>query len=111
MYNFYKEKISYPRNPGILIDNMQIKQVKHVKFLGTIIDEHLTWHEHLKLIGTKISKNMGIIYKIRHSLPQSVLPILYCSLILPYLNYSNIVWGSTYTSRLSKIEKLQKKSH
>ena len=29
-------------------------------------------------------------------------------MIFPYLNYCNIVWASTYPSRLEKIVKLQK---
>ena len=33
---------------------------------------------------------------------------LYCTLILPYVNYSIIVWGNTYHSYIEKIFKLQK---
>ena len=33
---------------------------------------------------------------------------LYCTLILPYVNYSIIVWGNTYHSYMDKIFKLQK---
>ena len=33
---------------------------------------------------------------------------LYCTLILPYVNYSVLVWGNTYQSYMDKIFKLQK---
>ena len=51
----------------------------------------------------------GILYKARHFLPSQTLRTLYYSLIYPYLNYGNVVWGNTYPSRLESIRKLQKK--
>jgi hypothetical protein len=35
---------------------------------------------------------------------------LYCSLILPYLNYCNEIWANTYPTRLNKLVILQKKA-
>ena len=43
-------------------------------------------------------------------MPKHVLRTLqYCTLVLPYFSYCNIVWGSTYQSRLKKLCILQKK--
>lgn len=41
-------------------------------------------------------------------MPEHVLHSLYCTLILPYINYGILVWGNTYKTYLSKIHKLQK---
>ena len=35
-----------------------------LKFLGVILDEHLTWKKHIQLIENKVSKNAGVLYKI-----------------------------------------------
>ena len=48
----------------IKISDENISQVKSSKFLGTIIDENLTWKPHLKNISLKIAKNIGIINKV-----------------------------------------------
>ena len=48
--------------------------------------------------------------KAKHILTHEHLKILYYSLIHPYLLYGIIMWGNTYKSNLSKLEKLQKKS-
>ena len=48
--------------------------------------------------------------KSRQNLPTITLKTLYNSLFLPYINYCNIVWGSTYDSYLQPIFLLQKKA-
>ena len=32
------------------INNKSIKEVQHVKYLGLIIDSHLTWKEHINVL-------------------------------------------------------------
>ena len=47
--------------------------------------------EHTIVVSNKVSKAIGVLNKIRYILPVSVLSILYCTLILPYYQYCNIV--------------------
>ena len=53
---------------------------------------------------------VGIINKLKHFVPKGVLYSLYCTLILPYINYGIIAWGSSNKSNLDRIMKLQKKA-
>src|SRR6218665_2607324 len=41
----------------ININGVNIKQVVISKFLGVILDEHLTWAPHIKVTASKIAKN------------------------------------------------------
>ena len=77
----------------ISVDGCQIRRVKSVKYLGLIVDDTLTWDEHVDYISTKISKNIGIIKRVRTFLPQHSLLTLYRTLIEPYMRYCNTVWG------------------
>ena len=77
--------------------------------MGVIIDQHLTWHEHITLITKKISKNLGVLARIRHNIPFQSLISLYYTLIYPYLSYCNIVWGHNFKSYLHNIT-LQKRA-
>ena len=47
----------------LTIDNIQIEQTNKTKLLGIIINQNLTWTDHLSLFKNKISKNIGIIRK------------------------------------------------
>ena len=94
----------------ISIDNHDIPSVQSVKFLGVYLDTGLTWKRHITETESKISKSLGIIFRLSSFIPPNVLRILYCSLILPYLSYCNIVWGNTYLSNLDKLHILKKKA-
>ena len=92
--------------PALLIDNTPIEYVKEFRYLGIILDTNLTWKPHLKNISQKIAKTNGVLTKMKNFLPQDVLKLMYNSLIVPYLNYGILVWGSCS----EKLLKLQKKS-
>ena len=86
-----------------------IKRVTSTKFLGILIDQNLSWKTHIAQINKTISRNIGVISKLRHILPQSILLMLYNTLILPYLNYCNIVWANTHRTKLKCLYLLQKR--
>ena len=97
-------------NISIVIDGIQINRVSKVKFLGVILDESLTWCDHIFSIENKISKCIGVLYRIKDKLNAKDLYILYCSLILPYLNYCIVLWGNNSLCRLNRITVLQKRA-
>lgn len=108
---FCNKSKNYHRNQShVYIDEVDIRQVNHTKFLGVTIDETLNWEYHLANINNKLSKNIGILYRIKSSLPTYVLPTIYNSLILPYLQYCNIVWACKHTILLNKVFITQKKA-
>ena len=93
----------------LFINNELLKQVECNKFLGVILDENLNWEYHINEVQNKISKNIGVMSRVKYKLGTKELYILYCSLILPYLNYGVILWGNNYKSSTGKIIRLQKK--
>jgi hypothetical protein len=62
---------------SIQIDNNNIEQVIMTKFLGIIINENLTWSGHIETFANKCSKNIGIIRKLRKTMPSNILITLY----------------------------------
>jgi hypothetical protein len=94
----------------INIDNQSINRVASTKFLGVHLDEQLSWKQHITYISQKLAKNIGIISRIRHLLPKKILLNLYYSLIHPYLTYCNLIWATTYRTRLVSLITLQKRA-
>jgi hypothetical protein len=92
------------------INGHVIERVSQTIFWGITIQETLSRIPHIQSITTKISKNIGIIAQSRHSLDRSTLSVLYNSLILSYLQYCTIIWGSSYTTHLHPLLRCQKKS-
>src|SRR6218665_2450039 len=54
-------------NLNLLIDNTQLARVSKVKFLGVIIDEHPTWKPHIEHVKSKVTKIVGVMYRLKGS--------------------------------------------
>ena len=97
-------------NFNVVIDEKTIAQVNETVFLGVILDDNLTWKSHISSVAVKVSKSIGIIFRSSFYLSTPFLRMLYNAMILPYLNYCNLVWhGSTYKTNLQRIVVLQKR--
>jgi len=95
-----------------MFDGKPISQVASTKFLGVYIDEHLSWSTHIDHIKTKISKTCGVLNKLKYKLLQSILVLIYNSLILPYLQYCAMIWvyNVSNQNKLDSILVVQKRA-
>ena len=93
----------------LTINSIILPQSSQIKFLGVIFDNKLTFKAHINYISTKISKNLGILFKIRRYLNLNTRIKLYYALIYPFLLYGICIWGSVYKTRLDILFKLQKR--
>ena len=84
------------------IGTKEIERTQATKFLGVIIDEKISWKSHIDILNTKISKNIGILYKASSILSPENLKFLYFSFIQSYYIYANVAWASTHKSKLTK---------
>lgn len=94
----------------IKLNGIAVEQVQSAKFLGVHIDEHLKWDKHIQQVASKLSKNIGILAKLKYFLPYTVLLMLYNTLVLPYLSYCNLIWACTSTNTLNPLIVLQKRA-
>ena len=79
---------------AIRINGDLIRRVYQSKYLGLIIDDKLSWKEHISYISTKIRRGIGVMKRIRGYIPNDTLIMLYKSLVEPYLRYCNTTWGN-----------------
>ena len=86
-----------------------LSQVKNTKFLGVIIDNRLSWKEHILYIKGKIARGAGILRKCKKIFNQKTLLNLYYSFIYPHLYYNIETWGSVCKTYIQCLVKLQKK--
>ena len=84
----------------LYLNNELIKPIETAKYLGITLDSQQKYDSYISKLLTKISRSTGVMIKIRHYLPKTVLLNLYFALILSQLLYGIAVWGSTYSIRL-----------
>ena len=86
-----------PDDITISINNDKITRVPVLNFLGVLLDQKLTFKDHILNVVSKLSKTQGILYKINY-LPTQILRTLYMSLFQSYLVYCVEVWGYSCTT-------------
>ena len=97
-------------NPVTLeINGIKLSQVMDVKFLGIIFDDKLNWKKHIDHISKKISRSIGILYKLRQYVNSDTMLSLYYTLVYPYLTYCNIIWGNACKTYLKPLFLIQKR--
>ena len=94
---------------NLQIDGQPLTRVFKSKFLGIIIDEKLTFKDHISHVCSKVAKGTGIIIKARKLVSKEALMSLYYAVIYPHLSYCNHIWGNNSASTLYKLTTLQKR--
>ena len=78
---------------SIGISGTMLERVDTFKYLGITIDQNMTWSGHIESLVSKANQRIGLLRRVKHLLPRHARITLYNALILPILNYADIVWG------------------
>ena len=97
-------------NLTLSMNNEIITETKVAKYLGVIIDNKLIWKDHIASINLKLSKSIGILAKIRHFVPKTILRSLYFSFINSHIDYNLLNWGSSAQTHLDSVNSNIKKA-
>ena len=95
--------------PTLKLNNANIERVSQFNFLGVILASTLKWDKHIGHVSLKVSRVIGVLFRLKHIYPQEVLLTLYNTLILPHLSYCILVWGSKIQTN-HRLHLLQKKA-
>ena len=101
-----QRRINYPT---LKLNNVTIERVSQFIFLCVILASSLKWDKHVAQVSLKISRVIGVLYKLKHVFPREVLLTLSNALILPHLSYCIRVWGSKIDGN-HRVLLLQKKA-
>ena len=77
--------------PKLLINDKKVERVESIKFLGVLLDEHLSWTEHIRYTKNKVAESIGLFYSAKlflgkHSLLTLTLHIFPFTLIRQILH-------------------------
>ena len=96
---------------AISLNNIQIERAPYQKYLGLILDEKLNFTQHIVNAISKVNKGISIIKKLRYSLPQKPLIIIYKAFLRPLIDYGDIIYDQPQNNFFSeKLESVQYKA-
>ena len=86
------------------------RRVGHAKSLGLIIDDRLSWSNHISELCRKISSAIGALRRITSLISQSTAVQIYNALIQPHFDYCTPVWDGLSSDLCEKQQKLQNRA-
>ena len=96
--------------PDLEINGTQLNRVDFTKSLGVLIDENLTWSNHINAISKKISSGIGSMKRISHCVPPATLHNIYHGLVQSHFDYCSVVWGNCAKTLSDKLQRLQNRA-
>ena len=102
-----QQKIVIPQ--GLFIGNTMIERKSEARFLGVIMDEKLTFTRHIHALKSKMSRYVGVMYRLKGLVPVSVMLQIYHSFVQSHINYCSLVWGFSAKSNIESLFAGQKK--
>ena len=70
----------------IKIGDYEINRVYDFKYLGIVLDDSLTWKDHVRYVISKVGKRVGVLGRLRRNITIHAAFEMYNSLILPIFN-------------------------
>ena len=87
-----------------------VECVSTFKYLGVHRDHHLSFKHHVTKICSKINARKGLLWRIRHFIPESLKKYLYTAPIDPHLKHFSIVIDGCSLTQKRKLQVSQNNS-
>ena len=89
------------------MDGKKLIPSEYVKHLGVVIDQHLSWSNHIDNIASRLSRSVGMLSKIRYYVNESTLRMIYYGIFSSILTYASQIWGQIENKQVNRVIKLQ----
>ena len=93
-----------------IMDGKKLYPSKYAKYLGVLIDSHLTFSYHMNSISTKLSRSVGLLTKIRHYVTKDTLLSIYFGIFSSIITYAALIWWQIKSRHLIRLVTLQNKA-
>ena len=110
VYLKVSRKINATPKPALKLKGENIKEVASHKHLGLTFNDSHTWTNHIENLVTKAAKCVGLLRRICCEVPRECLETLYKSMILPILEYGDIIFDGSADIHIDRLEKVQRQA-
>ena len=95
------------RNELIDFLGTKILQSPWCQDLGTILDSHLTFNNHINSLSSSLFSTLCQINRVKHLFDRKTLQIIINSLVFSKLYYCSTVWTGTSQQNINKLQLIQ----
>jgi exonuclease III len=87
-----------------------IEHVHEHKVLGVIIDDEMTWSSHISHVNKTLSRNLFLLYQLKHYVGTEARLSFYYAHILSHINYASNVWCGASANNLKLMQSLHRRA-
>ena len=86
----------------LITDSKKLKDTCHFRLTvndcvvereTTVINEKLSWDDHIEFLRKEINQRLGVLRRIKHFLPFYARNLFVNTMVLSFLDYCDIIWG------------------
>ena len=104
----FSNKVMKTNHPNIIFNGNTVQKSANQKHLGLILDEKLTFNDHITSKLTTANKLTSTLRKLYHYMPRDSLVTIYKSFIRPHLDYADVIFdkpsNATFSNRIESAQ-------
>jgi hypothetical protein len=97
-------------HPAYVINNKNLKEVESHNDLGVIVNQNLSWSDHVCFITKRANRSSYLMFKVFRRLDFETFKKLYKVYIRPLLEYANLIWSPHLQRDIDTLERIQRRA-
>ena len=102
-----RSRVKSAKNVIITINNELIQTVPSFKYLGVLLDSTLNYNHHIASVVRTVLHKVTLLSKVKRYLRDESALQIYKSMILPYIDYADVVFANSNVTDIEKLQRLQ----
>lgn len=94
----------------VKIENEVIERVHHIKYLGTTIDDKLSFEKHFNTCVKKVAGKTNLLSRVSRKLTFEAKKTVYNTIVLPHFQYCSTVYFTCTKEQIQKMQKIQNRA-
>ena len=105
-----RSKVKKCDRAKITLNGVKLKLVPSYKYLGMVLDSTLNYTNHISATIRTVQHKLAILGKVKRYLHNDVALKIYKTMLLPYLDYADVIFSKAKSTELDKLQRLQNRS-
>ena len=92
------------------LNDTALQVVNEERDLGILVDKKLKFHEQTAAAVAKASQMLAVIKRSFAALDEKTLPLLYKTMVRPFQEFGNAIWGPFWKVDQKRLERVQRRA-
>ena len=110
VYMIISRKLNKVDYDPLFMAAKQLKEVSSHKHLGIVLNNTMSWNDHVEYACSKANKQVGLLRRVSRILPRQAKEVIYTSFIRPILEYSSVVFDGCPQRLSNLLEAVQRQA-